>query len=269
MCLILAFRHSNVVDSFHIIYRNLYFDFSSITLVRRFLYCTAYWLTMISNYHQSSEASQASEASDGSEAPGPAYYTLAGFDNDVAVKSQNKKTAAASNNSNKKQKQTTQRRGLFNRKRTNSQDTNLTDASKESLSYSTTSSVQSAGESTGSEFSDILRVLELQEDNEKSSSTYKLSNQNNKDLSKVENKLQRGTSTYSNHSTESSLNYSTDGDSHLDSFLKNSNNSLSRGGAPSSSRSVASSQYDYSTDGESTQLEGAKLLKQQAAVRKE
>lgn len=235
-------------------------------LVQRFLYSYCIGLTMISNYHQSSEASQASEASEGSEAPGPAYYTLAGFDNDVAVKSQNKKTAAATN---KKQKQTTQRRGLFNRKRTNSQDTNLTDASKESLSYSTTSSVQSAGESTGSEFSDILRVLELQEDNEKSSSTYKLSNQNDKDLSKVENKLQRGTSTYSNHSTESSLNYSTDGDSHLDSFLKNSNNSLSRGGAPSSNRSVASSQYDYSTDGESTQLEGAKLLKQQAAVRKE
>lgn len=173
---------------------------------------------MISNYHTASS--------------GPAYYTLSSAD-----------VKGSAGNSSPGGKRTHRRR--WGRGRVNSSDTTSEESNAVvSLSYSAGSSNQSAGESTdSSQFSDILRVLDVED---------------KKELSKLERKLlteraqhgQKGA--ISIHSAASSLNYSdTDGESTIRGIERAK---LTRGLSNNSAYST-----DYSTDQES-QLEGSKLL---------
>lgn len=101
--------------------------------------------------------------STGHQGRGSAYYTLAGFGNNAAATANYKqKSTAARNHSS---------RSL--RDRTTSMDSK--DSSKGSLAYSTASSFQSAGESTGSiEISDTMRMLEIEDKSELHSTTSSL-----------------------------------------------------------------------------------------------
>jgi hypothetical protein len=178
---------------------------------------------MISNFHAASES------------PGSAYYTLAGFDNDVAAAAHPKDKKSSSNSKNAKPNRLRRPRvfgkfGKFGRGRINSVE------SQDSLTTSSVSSVQSAGESTNSsEFSEIMRIMEM-EDNKKQ----RLS-------------MQRGMSTVttstSGQSQASSLNYSDDdgessGQLHL--YSKNS----------------SASQYSSDFSTAESELEGFKLIQE-------
>lgn len=101
--------------------------------------------------------------------------------------------------------------GSSRHRRTYSEDTDNTDAG--SLTYSATSSVQSggsaAGESTDSSFSDIMRVLDLQD-------TQQLKDLIEKEGVASVDELHRRRGGASGVSVASSLQYSTDGESHLE-----------------------------------------------------
>jgi hypothetical protein len=107
------------------------------------------------------------------------------------------------------------KRGSHKQSSQYSEDPDPTDG-QGSLTYSAASSVHSggsaAGESTDSSFADIMRVLDLQDHDSKEL----------RDLCKKEGvsshaelREKRGFPSSSNYSVASSLNYSTDGESHL------------------------------------------------------
>lgn len=101
-------------------------------------------------------------------------------------------------------------------RRGGSEDPDPTDGSG-SLTYSATSSVQSggsaAGESTDSSFADVMRVLDLQDSKELVALIRKEGVSSPEEL-----RAKRGLGSRSSvtPSVASSLNYSTDGESHLD-----------------------------------------------------
>ena len=185
---------------------------------------------MISNYHTASYYPETSGAA------GSAHYTFSGFDS-------NPVEASKKNTRNGGGKKPGDRRGMrglrgWGRGRTNSGDTIQSDGSNgaQSLSYSTGSSVQSAGEATeSSDFSGILKVLD---------------DADRKELAKAQGNYHYTRSGSTNHSVASSLYYSdTDGET-----SQMGRSKLSRGASVNSDFST-----DDSTDQES-HLEGSKLI---------
>ena len=189
---------------------------------------------MISNYHTAS----GSPASDH-------YYTM--YDNDDVPSSTSKNAGAGAAATGKKSigKKRGIRGRLFGRKsRGNSVDTvsDMSQGGGGSLGYSTSSSVQSTGESTdaSSHFSGILKVLEAQDQKELLS------------LSSTHNRYRSNSAASSAGHSAASLQYSDSDTSYT------GRSRMSRdGGGSSSQRSVSS--FDYSTDADS-HLEGSKLI---------
>lgn len=103
-----------------------------------------------------------------------------------------------------------------NKQQHDSDDFDPTDG-QGSLTYSAASSVHSggsaAGESTDSSFADIMRVLDLQENDSKE---LRVLCQREGVNSVGELREKRGFAASSNYSVASSLNYSMDGESHLE-----------------------------------------------------
>jgi len=97
--------------------------------------------------------------------------------------------------------------------RTSSADVDPTDAG--SLTYSTTSSINSTGESTDSSFADIMKVLEMQDPSELSSLPIQERGMTPAEYQAVKAQNPSFFKPRSTVSVTSSLNYSTDGESNF------------------------------------------------------